>query len=127
MRRILLVDDDRSLLRAWRRILRLEGFKVLTAEDGRTGLATAHSNHPDLIITDQSMPGMNGVEFCRLLRRTPTLAAVPAILTSADPVITSEARLWTDFWQKPVLTETMLASITRILADRTHEPNPKAQ
>jgi CheY-like chemotaxis protein len=71
--------------------------------------------------------GMDGVEFCRLLRRTPTLAAVPVILTSADPVIASEARLWTDFWQKPVLAETMLASIAHILADRIHEHIPNAQ
>lgn len=55
MQTILIVDDDPSILAAWKRILKLEGYRVETANDGRAGLSLAHNLEPDLIITDRSM------------------------------------------------------------------------
>jgi CheY-like chemotaxis protein len=60
MKTILVVDDDLSILTAWKRVLRLEGYRVLTANNAHEGLFAAHEEKPDLIITDSSMPIMDG-------------------------------------------------------------------
>lgn len=69
-RTILLVDDEESILSSLRRLLRRDGFRILTATDGQTGLELLAQNEVDVIISDQRMPGMTGVEF---LRRVKTL------------------------------------------------------
>jgi CheY-like chemotaxis protein len=112
---ILLVDDDTSILTAWKRILQLEGFHVVTASDGRDALAVAKKVRPALVITDRSMPAMNGIELCQLLKSEPELAAIPVILASNAHNLPVDASIWDDFWQKPVLAETMISSITRLL------------
>jgi CheY-like chemotaxis protein len=111
MQTILIVDDDHSILAAWKRILKLEGYRVETANDGRAGLSLDHDLKPDLIITDQSMPI---IEFCRRLKSVPTLARIPVILASADYRAASDPPAWDELWQKPVSTELMLASIRRL-------------
>jgi CheY-like chemotaxis protein len=115
MQTILLVDDDRSLLIAWRRMLQLKGYGVETARDGESGLAAAKELHPALVITDRSMPGMDGVEFCRQLKSEPTLARIPVVLASASHELALESPLWDEFWQKPVPVEIMLTSIRRLV------------
>ncbi|MGY6157474.1 response regulator [Paraburkholderia graminis] len=116
MQTILLVDDDRSVLTAWKRILQLEGYRVETASDGKAGLAAANQVQPVLVVTDRSMPGMDGIEFCRQLRREPKLAGIPLVLASADHEIAFGAPVWDELWQKPVSVESMLASIQRLVA-----------
>ena len=110
---ILLVDDDASIATAWKRIFQLEGYRVVTASDGHAGLVAANEERPDLIITDQSMPGMEGVEFCRQLKLE--LAQIPVILASANSPGPGDKVVWDDFWQKPVSVRTMVASIRRLL------------
>jgi CheY-like chemotaxis protein len=116
MQTILLVDDDRSILVAWKRIMQLEGYRVETASDGEAGLAAADKVRPVLIITDRSMPGMDGIELCHRLRREPKLARIPLILASAAPEIALGAPVWDKFWRKPVSVEIMLTSIRRLVA-----------
>jgi DNA-binding response OmpR family regulator len=115
MQTILLVDDDRSILVAWKRILQLEGYRVEMASDGEAGLAAANRVQPDLVITDRWMPRMGGIELCRQLRREPKLAGIPVVLASDSHEIAFEP-VWNELWQKPVSMETMLASIRRLLA-----------
>ncbi len=67
--RVLIVDDDRDMVRGLEDNLTLEGYEVLTARDGQAGLETAESERPDLVILDILMPGMDGLEVCRRLRR----------------------------------------------------------
>jgi CheY-like chemotaxis protein len=116
MQTILLVDDDQSILVAWKRIMQLEGYRVETASDGEAGLAAADKVRPVLAITDRSMPGMDGIELCHRLRREPKLARIPLILASAAPEIALGAPVWDDFWRKPVSVEIMLTSIRRLVA-----------
>jgi len=68
--RILLVDDDRVLLRKMRRILEREGHRVTVAENGRKALNIALKAPPQMVITDWNMPEMDGLELCKSLRRT---------------------------------------------------------
>ncbi|WNC95398.1 response regulator (plasmid) [Paraburkholderia sp. FT54] len=84
MKTILVLDDDPAIAKSLKRLLHLAGYRVITASNGSEGLAAARVEMPALIITDRSMPIMDGVEFCRQLRRERELARIPVILTSAD-------------------------------------------
>ena len=77
--RILLVDDEQALVWALRHSLSDEGYKVLAAGNGAEALALAQRKSPDLVILDIVMPGLDGLEVCRRLRRDPALAAVPIL------------------------------------------------
>jgi CheY-like chemotaxis protein len=113
---ILIVDDDPALIVAWGRLLRLKSFRVATARDAEAGLAAATDLRPALIITDRGLPGMDGIEFCRVLKRNPRLAEIPVVLASAGETPILSEPLWNAFWQKPVPADLMLVTITRLLA-----------
>ncbi|WP_081072871.1 response regulator [Burkholderia cepacia] len=115
MQTILIVDDDPAIIVAWSRVLRLKNFGVATARDAEAGLAAANDLHPALIITDWHMPGMDGIEICRQLKRNPKLAEIPIILASTGENPTLSEPLWDALWQKPVPVDVMLAGIERLL------------
>jgi len=94
MKTILVVDDELSIVTAWKRVLQLEGYRVVTASNGREGLVAANEEKPDLIITDRAMPIMDGVEFCRHLKLEREFARVPVILTSAGPPGPGYTAVW---------------------------------
>src|SRR5437773_7662740 len=77
--RILIVDDERQITRLLGRGLTAKGYDVHVAADGEAALQTFGDWHPDLIITDLSMPNMNGLELCRRLR---AFSEVPIIVLS---------------------------------------------
>lgn len=64
-RTLLLVDDEQNIVSSLRRLLRRDGYTILTAASGREGLEVLASNPVDVILSDQRMPGMTGVEFLR--------------------------------------------------------------
>jgi two-component system KDP operon response regulator KdpE len=78
--KILIIDDDEALLKIARVGLEGEGFEVTTAKSGPEGLKAAYGNHPDLVILDIMMPGMDGLEVSRRLRE---LSDTPIILLTA--------------------------------------------
>src|SRR5438105_4558941 len=69
--RILVVDDDRDICRSIEVILRLEGFDVRVAHGGEEAIAEATRVHPDLVLLDMMMPGMDGNEVTKRLRHDP--------------------------------------------------------
>ncbi|HEV7798582.1 MAG TPA: response regulator transcription factor [Pyrinomonadaceae bacterium] len=77
--RILIVDDERQITRVLSRGLTTKGYEVHVAADGEAALQTFSDWHPDLIVTDLSMPNMNGLELCRRLRG---FSDVPIIVLS---------------------------------------------
>jgi DNA-binding response OmpR family regulator len=78
--KILLVEDDGTLRHTLALNLRAEGHQVLEAEDGESGLASARSEAPDLVVLDVMLPRLDGLTVCRLLRRE---SRVPIILLTA--------------------------------------------
>ena len=78
--RILLVDDDPKIVPLLQRGLAYEGFEVYTALDGPAGLDAARRHQPHLVLLDIAMPGPDGFEVCRRLRRQtwPSLCSRPA-------------------------------------------------
>lgn len=77
--RILVVDDEPQITRVLRRSLTTHRYDVRVAADGESALELFHDWHPDLVLTDLSMPNMGGLELCRRLRAT---SAVPIIVLS---------------------------------------------
>ena len=77
--RILVVDDEPQITRVLRRSLTTHRYDVRVAADGESALELFHDWHPDLVLTDLSMPNMSGLELCRRLRAT---SAVPIIVLS---------------------------------------------
>lgn len=82
-KRILIVDDDRSIVRLLRLVLEREGYEVLTAFDGPEGLHTAWQERPDLVILDIGMPSMDGYEVCRRLHSMRETAKIPVMMLTA--------------------------------------------
>ena len=77
--RILIVDDEPQITRVLRRSLTSHGYDVRSASDGESALETFGDWRPDLVITDLSMPNVDGIELCRRVRR---LSAVPIVVLS---------------------------------------------
>src|SRR6185503_5652355 len=71
-RTILIVDDDRSVADTFARMLKLEGFGVVTALSADAGLTMAQASPPDAIILDMRMPIINGLQFLRQVRAVPS-------------------------------------------------------
>ncbi len=69
--KVLLVDDEPDIVELLKYNLEREGYQVQTALNGRDALKSAKANHPDLIVLDIMMPGMDGVEVCAQLRQLP--------------------------------------------------------
>jgi DNA-binding NarL/FixJ family response regulator len=74
--RVLLVDDNSAMLSRAGAVLADSSLIVGVAQDGRAALAAAKSSHPDVIVLDISMPGMNGLEVASRLRATGSTAAI---------------------------------------------------
>ena len=69
MPKILIVDDEKEIVKGLAINLTREGFEVIQAFDGKEGLNLAIKERPDLILGDVAMPGMNGLDMCRELRK----------------------------------------------------------
>ncbi len=83
-RRVLVIDDDPALLTALAEGLELVGgYEVVAASDGASGLEHFFSFHPDCVVVDVRMPGLNGYQFVRALRGDPETAQTPIIVLSA--------------------------------------------
>jgi two-component system response regulator MprA len=82
--RILIIEDDPAILKVLQRGLAYEGYAVDVATDGRSGLNLAHDHHPDLVILDWMLPGMDGLEVCRRLRLQ---GGLPILMLTAKDTI----------------------------------------
>jgi two-component system alkaline phosphatase synthesis response regulator PhoP len=81
--RILVVDDDRKIVRFIQSYLEEAGLTVLTAYDGETAMHTIRRERPDLIVLDIMLPGRDGWQITRWLRADPLLAAIPVLMLTA--------------------------------------------
>jgi two-component system response regulator PrrA len=87
---ILIVDDDEGVTTTFARMLRLEGFEVLTAVNGEMGLREAAANHPDAIILDLRMPLVDGLRFLRRLRADHERRHIPVAIVTGDYFLDDE-------------------------------------
>src|SRR5918995_709230 len=83
-RTILIVDDDPSVTETFERMLRLEGYHVVTALSAEAGLNQAERSHPHAIILDLRMPLVDGLQFLRTLRSKDELSRMPVAIVTGD-------------------------------------------
>ncbi|MCO5387196.1 MAG: response regulator transcription factor [Desulfosporosinus sp.] len=110
--KLLLVDDEPNILQFLEMGLQEEGFEVQTAQDGMTAVTLAKQFQPHLIILDVMMPGMDGFEVCRMLKKTENVAII--MLTAKDEVDDRVKGLTIgadDYMMKPFSFEELLARI----------------
>ena len=109
--RVLIVEDDSSLLFGLKKNLQFEGYEVLTASDGEAGLGLAVDERPDLIILDVMLPRMNGFEVCEVLRSNKV--ETPVIFLTAKALESDKVTGLTlggdDYMTKPFSVAELLA------------------
>lgn len=114
--RILIIEDDPAILKLLQRGLAYEGYLVDTAMDGRSGLLMARDNHPDLVVLDWMLPGMDGLEVCHRLR---TGGEVPIMMLTAKDTIQDRVQGLDagadDYLVKPFNLDELLARIRALL------------
>src|SRR6266516_4362599 len=118
---ILIVDDDNRLTNALRRTLAYEGYQVSVAANGEGALSLVRTRPPDLVILDLMLPGIDGLEVCRRIRRAGDGIAV-LMLTARDTVADRVAGLETgadDYLVKPFALEELLARVKALLRRRS--------
>lgn len=112
---ILIVDDDVTNLKVALDPLRSQGYEVLTARDGASGLNRAALAQPDLILLDVQMPGIDGFETCSRLKANPATKAIPVIFMTALNSIENTLRGFAvggvDYVPKPFQVEELLARV----------------
>src|SRR6516225_8743706 len=127
-RRILLVDDESQITRVLRTSLSSHGYDIRVANDGETALEIMKDWTPDLVITDLSMPNMDGLELCRKLRLT---SQVPIIVLSVRGEERTKVQALDagadDYVTKPFGIEELLArvraNLRRVPAANNGEPS----
>lgn len=115
-KRILVVEDDPTIRSNIARLLQLEDFTVITAENGAEGLARARAEKPDLVLSDAMMPILDGYGLLEQLRADPQTATTPFIFLTAKTEKVDMRRGMNlgadDFLTKPVTREDLLEAIT---------------
>lgn len=91
VRRVLIADDEPTIRHLLELNLRAEGLDVVVCEDGDSAYAAARNEPPDLFILDVMMPGRDGLDLLRDLRRDPLTANVPVVLLTAKA---TDAEVW---------------------------------
>ncbi|PZR04931.1 MAG: DNA-binding response regulator [Archangium gephyra] len=121
--RILVVEDDLSILTGLSMSLRFEGYEVLQAQDGKTGLQKVIDERPDLLVLDVMLPQMNGFEVLEELKRRGN--AVPVVVLTAKGVETDRVMGLNlgadDYVVKPFGLQELLARIRAVLRRRTRD------
>lgn len=125
-KRLLVIEDQAPMRRNIALLLELEGYEVLTAENGRTGLDLARQHRPDLILCDVMMPEMDGYSVVQALRADADLAVIPFVFLTARSD-RSDVRVGMnfgadDYLTKPVVRDDLLAAVqVRLARAETHD------
>ena len=117
--RILVVDDEQDILELIRYNLSREGYQLDTVTTGEEALKIARDRHPDLIILDLMLPGIDGLDVCRLLKGETRTSAIPIIMLTAkgedSDVVTGLELGAEDYMTKPFSPKVLIARVRNIL------------
>lgn len=119
MREILIVEDEKDIVKMLEYNLKKEGFKTLTARSGEAALDAAKSRHPDLILLDLMLPGIDGLEVCKNIKNDANTSYIPIIMLTAksqeaDKVVGLELGA-DDYMTKPFSPRELIARIKAVL------------
>jgi two-component system cell cycle response regulator DivK len=117
----LLVDHDADTRRLYAEFLTLSSCHIEEAEDGREALAKAIAWHPDIVVTETRLPGINGYDLCNLLRADSSTRDIPILFVTSDAFdndLRRAERVGADaVLLKPCLPETLLIEMKRLLQE----------
>jgi phosphate regulon transcriptional regulator PhoB len=130
-KKILIVEDESDLIKLLKYNLEKEGFKVNYASDGSIALAEVRRDPPDLVILDLMLPGLDGLEVCRQLRRNDRFAQTPVLMLSArseeaDRVVGLELGA-DDYVTKPFSMREMIARVRALLRRHENASSPRTK
>ena len=125
-KQIIVVDDEVDLIELLSYNLKKEGFIVDSASDGETALAKIKNGKYDLVVLDLMLPGVQGLEICRILRNNPKTARMPVIMLTAkgeevDRIIGLEMGA-DDYMTKPFSPRELVARVKAVLRRSAEQP-----
>ena len=126
---ILLIEDEKNIVELVKYNLEREGFRVLTAARGDSGLEQACRQHPALILLDLMLPEIDGIEICKILKQNDGTASIPIIMLTAkiqeaDKVLGLELGA-DDYMTKPFSPRELIARVKAVLRRASDKPKPK--
>ncbi|MBC7812267.1 MAG: response regulator transcription factor [Burkholderiales bacterium] len=129
MPKVLIIEDELTLVEKLANNLRSEGFDVETAMDGEVGLEKVRSLLPDLIVLDIMLPGLDGLSICRIVRRDVTTQHIPIIMltarsTEVDKIIGLESGA-DDYVVKPLVLGEFLARVRAVMRRAPGRPTTR--
>ncbi len=120
--KLLVVDDSRTVVHSLRSVLEQDGYHVIEAYDGMTAIELAKAHQPDLILMDVIMPGLNGFQATRKIRKDPSTRSIPIIIISATEQPTEQFWLTklgaNDFLGKPIIRGDLFTKVESQLYPR---------
>jgi DNA-binding response OmpR family regulator len=126
-KKILIVDDERDIVKGLTIRLQSHGYEVVTAFDGAQGVFIAHKENPDLVLLDIRMPAGDGFSVAQQLRKSSDTLHIPIIFLSGSPERNSEQRaekLGARFYiKKPYDPEELLDAVRRALEIEPSDPS----
>ena len=121
--KVLLIDDEVNLLTVTEDHLRSEDYEVVTAADGHTGLQLVDETHPDVVVTDLRMDGMDGIEVVTRLKRSH--ASLPVLVLTAYGEIDSAVKAMKagalDYLTKPIDPVALSSALRRAVSESRRE------
>ncbi|NWG18460.1 MAG: response regulator transcription factor [Chloroflexi bacterium] len=119
MTKVLIIEDEVTLANNLADKLRSEGFTVITSVDGEDGLEKVRAEHPDLIVLDIMLPGLDGLSLCRIVRRDSATSHIPIIMltargTEVDKIVGLESGA-DDYVVKPFALGEFLARVRAVM------------
>ena len=129
--RVLVVEDDGTISLVVKYFLELEGFEVLVAKDGASGLETLRRERPQLVVTDCNMPGMNGMNMVKALRADPLTRDTAVLMLTSEEGVDKETEALAvgvdDYIVKPVEPRRLAARVKSVLARSKERRAPVSQ
>ncbi len=117
---VLIIDDSPTELHLFQNMLEKNGFEPLVADSGESGLRQAEASHPDCILMDVVMPGMNGFQATRKLNQDPATSGIPVIIITSKDQETD--KIWgmrqgaVEYLVKPIGEQQLVAKINAVTA-----------
>jgi CheY-like chemotaxis protein len=116
MKQVLIVDDEHDILLALQLLLEGEGYGVLKASNGKEALLILEQHLPALILTDNMMPLLTGVELIAALKKSPKFKTIPIVMmSSVRPYWLGGEGKWDVFLNKPFEVDRVLAVVQRLI------------
>lgn len=120
MAKILIIDDDIQTTKLLESILTMNGHQASSVNNSMSAVEVANSNIPDLILLDIMMPGINGIQLCKIFQSTPDLKLIPVIIVSALNDVGSKKDAFNagakDFLTKPIRSTDLSEKIKTLLS-----------